>query len=126
MEIKVGRRDNDYPTNRFQIMSHPEWESAYYSLREIADKYSGRNANAKKIGDLLDVFTKSLFAAVPQGAEYATIDVDIAPLTEAIAINEAARANAKPTYPCAGQRNGCAARVSTPRTFCARCQHDED
>lgn len=126
MEIKVGRRDNDHPVNRFQIMSHPELEAIYYSLREIANKYGSRNANAKKIENHLDVFTKSLFAAVPQGAEYATIDVDITPLMEADEINQAARANAKPTYPCAGQRNGCAARVSVPRTYCARCAHDEE
>lgn len=33
---------------------------------------------------------------------------------------------AVPTYPCAGASDGCAARVTAPRSYCARCAHDEE
>lgn len=126
MEITIARRTNDYPTNRFQITSHPELESKYYSLREVANKFAPRNANAKKIEDCLDAFTESLFAAVPQDSGRATIDIDIAPLMEAIEIDTAARSKANPTHPCAGRHNGCVARVTAAQAFCGRCAHDEE
>jgi hypothetical protein len=126
MEITIARRTNEYATNRFQITSHPDLEAKYYSLREIANKFSSRNANAKKIEEYLDAFTRSLFAAIPQDADRATIDVDIAPLMEAIEVDTTARSKATPTHPCAGRDNGCVARVATAQTFCARCAHDED
>jgi hypothetical protein len=49
-----------------------------------------------------------------------------AAIAEIRAARNSKQANQAPTYPCAGAANGCVARVLTPLTFCARCQHDED